>query len=156
MRLTSRRRFIGAAGGSFVVGTLAGCTGGGNGDADDDDGEEDLLADHLSNARGYDGQLQDSTGETEVTVENGAGSDGLAFDPAGLRIDAGTTVVWEWTGRGGGHDVASVRESDFSFQSDRTDRQGHTFEHTFDEAGIALYVCQPHQGQRMKGGIEVV
>ena len=156
MHEPTRRHVLTGTGVAIATGALAGCLSGDDGDGDDGDGEEDQLMDHLENARGFDGDVRDHTGEDRVTVMNGGGDDGLAFDPAGIRIDAGTTVVWEWTGRGGAHDVASLPDSDFSFQSDRTDTEGHTFEHTFDEEGVALYECQPHRGQRMKGGIDVV
>ena len=154
MHEPTRRHVLAGTGVALASGALAGCLGGD--DDVDDDGEGDRLMEYIEDARGFDGTVRDHTGEDPVTIANGAGDDGLSFDPAGIRIDAGTTVVWEWTGRGGAHDVASVRDSDFSFQSDRTDAQGHTFEHTFDEVGVALYECQPHRGQRMKGGIDVV
>ncbi|ESP90042.1 halocyanin 2 [Candidatus Halobonum tyrrellensis G22] len=32
----------------------------------------------------------------------------MAFDPAAVAVDAGTTVTWEWTGRGGEQDVVAV------------------------------------------------
>ncbi len=158
MDAVTRRHLLRGVGATVVAGALAGCSGNGNdaGNGDDVPDNGDPLTAHLSDARGYGGQLQDLTGESEVVVENGAGNEGFAFDPAGIRIDAGTTVVWEWTGRGGGHNVSSTGESDFSFQSEITRDADHTFDYTFEETGVALYVCDPHRGQRMKGGIEVV
>ena len=126
---------------------LAGCSGNGTG----------AIEDHLSEAKNYDGSIADETGQSEVTIDVGAGSDDKAFDPAAVRIDAGTTVVWEWTGEGGRHNVSSVDDSDTSFRSGgTTDEAGTTYEYTFDAAGTQLYVCEPHEPVGMKGGIDVV
>ena len=89
----SRRRFVYGTGTALAVGTLAGCTGNGNGDSDG--GVPQAIDDHLSNAQNYEGSLDDMTGESEVTVDVGAGSNGLAFDPAAVRVSSGTTVTWE-------------------------------------------------------------
>ena len=126
---------------------LAGCSGNGTG----------AIEDHLSEANNYDGSIADETGDSEVTIDVGAGSDDKAFDPAAVRIGAGTTVVWEWTGEGGSHNVSSVDDSDTSFRSGATtDEAGTTYEYTFDAAGTQLYVCEPHGPVGMKGGIDVV
>ncbi|MUW14433.1 halocyanin domain-containing protein, partial [Halorubrum sp. CBA1125] len=87
----------------------------------------------------------------------GAGDVGFAFDPAAIRVDAGTTVVWEWTGEGGAHNVVSAEGSNSQFDSgQQVEEQGHTFEQTFDSAGIELYYCTPHRANGMLGAIEVV
>jgi serine/threonine-protein kinase len=160
MRELSRRRFVQATGATVAVGAFAGCTGddGGNGDGGNGDGGSDVpqeIADHLDGANLYAGSVEDHTGEDEVTVMVGAG-DGLAFEPPAIRIDSGTTVVWEWTGNGGTHNVASVEGSESDFKSDLYDSEGETFEQSFDNTGIQLYVCEPHETQGMKGAIEVV
>jgi len=73
-----------------------------------------------------------------------------------MRVDVGTTVIWEWTGEGGGHNVVSEADCDFGdLESERTDEAGFTYEYTFDEEGAALYVCEPHRAQGMYGGIVV-
>ncbi len=154
MNDTSRRRFVQATGAAVAVGALAGCTGNGNGDGNGGDVPQ-AIDDHLQGANGYDGAIADETGTSSVTVMVGAGT-GLAFDPAAVRIDAGTTVTWEWTGDGGGHNVASVEGSASGFESDIVTEEGHTFEQSFDDAGVRPYVCQPHESQGMKGAIDVV
>lgn len=159
MRDLSRRRFVYGTGATLAVGALAGCSGNGDDGGDDggsDDGGENGggVEDHLSDANGYGGSLADHTGEDEVTVSVGAG-DGLSFDPAGITVDAGTTVIWEWTGQGGRHNVLSTGESDFEFESDLAEEEGATFEFTFEEAGEAPYVCDPHRAQGMLGGVRV-
>ncbi|WP_132058799.1 halocyanin domain-containing protein [Halorussus amylolyticus] len=101
----------------------------------------------------YDG-VEDMTGEDEVTIEVGAQGNGggFAFGPAAVRIDPGTTVVWEWTGVGGSHNVAT---KDGAFESEMTDEEGHTFEYTADEEGVFRYVCVPHESMGMKGALVV-
>ncbi|WP_418282575.1 halocyanin domain-containing protein [Halorubrum sp. DTA98] len=123
----TRREFVASAGALTVV-ALAGCS-------DDDDPDPiDLI------------------GRDAVDVAVGAGN-GLEFDPAHVRVAVGTTVVWEWTGQGGGHDVKAVEGA---FESELTDEAGHTFEYTFDELGRYEYVCTPHQTSGMVGSVEVV
>ncbi|MFW6321368.1 MAG: halocyanin domain-containing protein [Halohasta sp.] len=157
---TPRRRSVltGLAGGLATV--TAGCLGGsdGNGsDSDSDDGngdddiESDTYGDWFSNANNFEGTV-DRTDQSEVTVEVGAG-EGFAFDPAAVRVTVGTTVVWEWTGLGGEHNVA---EEDGEFESDLYFDEGETFSHTFDDPGVYRYVCTPHQTQGMLGAVEVV
>ncbi|WP_198662063.1 halocyanin domain-containing protein [Halorussus litoreus] len=101
----------------------------------------------------YDGVV-DRTGESEVTVKVGAsGNNGnFAFGPAAVRVDPGTTVVWEWTGQGSIHNVSA---EDGSFESEQTDEEGFTFEQTFDEAGVTKYVCTPHATMGMRGAVVV-
>ncbi|MBP1921108.1 halocyanin-like protein [Halorubrum alkaliphilum] len=129
----SRRAVVASAGALSLLG-LAGCAGLG------DDGNDF-------------GDAVDRTGEDTIDVTVGA-DNGLSYDPANVVIDVGTTVVWEWTGRGGGHDVVEV--DDEVFASDLVDEAGHTFEHTFEEPGEYEYVCTPHQTQGMNGRVEVV
>jgi halocyanin-like protein len=101
----------------------------------------------------YDGVV-DATGTSEVTIEVGAeGNDGaFAFGPAAVRVDPGTTVVWEWTGDGGSHNVAAESGD---FESKMASEAGHTFEQTFDEEGIHKYACTPHKPMGMKGAVVV-
>ena len=154
MRDLSRRHFVKGTGAAIATSTLAGC-GSDGGDGDGGDDVPQAIDDHMDGANEYDGSVDDQTGEDEVTVEVGAG-DGFAFDPAAVRVDAGTTVTWEWTGEGGQHNVASTGESDAEFQSEMFQEAGEHFEYTFEEAGNMLYVCEPHEGQGMKGAVEVV
>ena len=109
----------------------------------------------LDDVDNYDGTY-DFRGEEEVHVTVGAGDDGLLFDPAAILIDEGTTVVWEWTGEGGQHNVEHV-DGD-AFESELTAEEGHTFEHTFDDAeegDTFNYVCAPHEAVEMKGAVAV-
>ena len=150
-----------AAGGNGEDGTGNGEDGTGsgneteNGDAGGNGGAGNVpseVDDYLSEASEYNGSLEDMTSEDEATVEVGAGSDGLAFSPAAIQVDSGTTVTWEWTGEGGAHNVV---HEDGEFESDLQEEDGATFEHTFEEEGNFLYYCNPHRSQGMKGAVVV-
>jgi halocyanin-like protein len=179
----SRRRYVAGTGAALALGTLAGCSGGGGDGGDGSDGSDgsdggdgsdgsdggdsgdageslddvpSAIDDYLTDARLYEGTIADYTGQDQVTVSVGAG-EGLAFDPAAIRITSSTTVVWEWTGQGGAHNVASAEGSESDFDSgDAVGEEGTTFEQSFDSTGIQLYKCTPHQGVGMLGAIEVV
>jgi len=169
MKDFSRRRFVLGTAAVAATGALAGCSGNGddgngNGGAEDDANGNGAADDPTSrvetflgdnDALLYDGTIEDATGQDEVVIDCGAGDNGFAFDPAAVRVDPGTTVTWEWTGRGGGHNVVSEPDSDFEFESERTDEEGYSFEETLDEEGAALYVCVPHRAQGMYGGVVV-
>jgi halocyanin-like protein len=108
---------------------------------------------------GIDGGYQDMRGSSEVTVEVGAQGNGgaLAFAPAGIWVDPGTTVTWEWTGEGGGHNVIA-EEGPASLDSGAPVAEaGETYEHTFseEEAGITKYYCAPHEALGMLGAVAV-
>ena len=143
----SRRQVLRGAGAALAAGAVVGCIGG-------SDGENDGTVDgYLSGANNYDGTVVDMTGESEVTVAVGAGN-GFAFDPAAVRVDAGATVTWEWTGRGGRHNVVSGEESAAEFASDLAGEQGAIFQQTF-ESGPQLYLCSPHRARGMYGAVAV-
>ena len=133
------------AGASATAGTAAGQEGGGGGARPDFGG-------WLEGAKG--GTFQDFRGQSEVTIEVGAG-DGLAFIPTGCWIDPGTTVTFEWVT--GGHNV--VYESTPSGASvsghEPIEDEGFTFETTYETAGIYKYFCDPHRQLGMLGAIAV-
>ncbi|WP_280536802.1 halocyanin domain-containing protein [Halopenitus sp. POP-27] len=104
----------------------------------------------LEGVSNYEGTV-DLTGQDEVTVSVGAGN-GLLFDPPAILVDPGTTVVWEWTGQGGQHNVS---EADGAFESELIQEGGHTFEHTFESEGTFRYQCDPHEAVGMKGVVAV-
>jgi len=111
------------------------------------------LTDWFSNTSNADGVV-DETGKSEVTVEVGvSGNNGaFAFGPAAVRVDPGTTVVWEWTGEGTPHNVVA---EDGSYQSEMISEAGATFSHTFESAGVSKYACVPHKAMGMKGAVVV-
>jgi halocyanin-like protein len=108
---------------------------------------------------GVDGGYEDLRGESEVTVQVGASGNGgaFAFSPAGVWIDPGTTVMWEWTGEGGGHNVAGEEGPASLDSGSAVDTTGveYEFEFTEEHAGITKYVCQPHRSLSMFGAVAV-
>lgn len=109
----------------------------------------------LDDVDNYDG-THDYRGEDEVTVRVGAGDNGLRFGPAAILVDPGTTVVWEWTGEGGAHNVVA---DDETFNSgDPVSEEGTTFEYTFADAAEGdtfNYRCVPHEAIGMKGAVAI-
>ncbi len=115
--------------------------------------QETTLGDWLSNVSNFE-SVVDETGTDEVRIAVGAeGNNGaFAFDPPAVRVDPGTTVVWEWTGEGGQHNVV---ETEGTFESDLSGDEGFTFEHAFAETGVYRYACGPHEAMGMKGAVVV-
>jgi halocyanin-like protein len=144
----SRRGLLRAAAGATGAGAAVASTAG-------TAGAQQEYGGWLSDTSNYDGTTVDATGQSEVTISVGAeGNNGdFAFDPPAIHVDPGTTVVWEWTGNGGRHNV--VAESGADFESELTDEQGHTFEQTFEEDALVKYFCRPHESLGMKGVVVV-
>lgn len=143
-----RREFLRTAGGA-TGGTAAVAAGAGTATA------QEKKPDFGGWLEGVDGGFKDARGSKEVTVQVGAQGNGgsFAFSPAGLWVDTGTTVKWEWTGQGGGHNVHATEGADF--QSEIFSEPGVHFQHTFEEGGIVNYQCDPHAALGMKGAVAV-
>ena len=140
------------SGGSSEATATETATDSGSGDGGDG-GASAELQEWFSNVDNYE-SVVDETGSDQVTVSVGAQGNGgaFAFDPAAIRVSAGTTVLWEWTGQGAQHNVA---DEGGAFESDLTAEEGFTFEHTFEEAGTYRYACTPHRSLGMKGAVVV-
>lgn len=112
-------------------------------------------------APNYDGTFADERWRETVRVTVGAGASATVFEPAAVVVSPGTTVVWEWTGDGGAHSVvadgdAQIGETAYEFDSGQpVDQAGTTFEVTVDEPGNALYHCETHLGEGVKGVVAV-
>ncbi|KAB1192123.1 halocyanin domain-containing protein [Haloferax sp. MBLA0076] len=144
----SRRAFLGAAAGGAAVAATSGTAAAQT--------QEPDFGGYLD---GIDGGYEDLRGQSEVTIEVGAEGNGgaLAFAPAGVWVDPGTTVTWEWTGEGGGHNI-KMEEGPASLDSGAAVAEaGTTYEYTFEEAdaGISKYYCEPHQALGMLGAVAV-
>jgi len=114
---------------------------------------QSAFGDWFSDVSNYEGVV-DATGRSEVTVTVGSEANGgnFGFDPAAIRVDPGTTVVWEWNGKGGVHNVVA---DDGSYESELVAESGHTFSRTFESEGVSLYYCNPHLALGMKGAVVV-
>ncbi|HET7324346.1 MAG TPA: halocyanin domain-containing protein [Halococcus sp.] len=171
---TGRRTFLKTATVAGAGALLAGCTSTGTADSGDGSSGSDnngTSADSDSaggasssggasafdgwlDGTNYDGSVTDKTGASEATVKVGAetSSGPYAFAPPAVTVKTGTTVIWEWTGDGGSHNVVA---QDGSFESELSAEKGHTFEHTFDSSGTYKYFCAPHKSMGMKGVVLV-
>lgn len=104
-----------------------------------------------------DGGYRDLRGQDEVTVSVGADGNGgaFAFAPAGIWVDPGTTVRWQWTGNGGGHNVvAETGPADLDSGAPVAEAGEH-YAHMFEQPGITKYVCVPHRSLGMLGAVAV-
>lgn len=137
--------------------------GEGDGSQDDggqegDDGNEAEYVEHEPDYGGwFDGVdnyrgTYDMTEREEVSISVGAGDDGLLFEPPAVRVNIDATVIWEWIGQGGGHNVT---EENGVFESETVDGGGHTFEFTFEQGDRYRYSCTQHEDEGMKGAIIV-
>jgi halocyanin-like protein len=140
-----RREFVAAAGGMTAA---LGAAGPATAQTDRPD-----FGGYIDGAQG--GAVEDLRGTSEVTVEVGAGSNGLAFAPTGVWIDPETTITFEWVGPG--HNIVVENgPSGTSWEGvDGLEGEGFTHQHTFETAGVYQYFCQPHKGQGMLGAVAV-
>ena len=89
----------------------------------------------MSDVSNYEATV-DYTGQESVTVAVGAGENGVLFDPPAILVDPGTTVTWEWTGKGDQHNVVHQPEGedgDPAFESELMEEAGATFERTLEQ-----------------------
>lgn len=109
----------------------------------------------LAQASNFDGTITDRTDTDTATVTVGAKGNGgqFAFDPPALKVSTETTVRWDWTGDGGGHNIVS--KGDGPLGSALVANEGSSYKHTFEETGTYLYSCKPHKSIGMRGAIVV-
>ncbi|WP_396613349.1 halocyanin domain-containing protein (plasmid) [Haloferax sp. S1W] len=173
----SRRRFTALVATTSISAALAGCTGSSGDSASEEPEATETAApentetsDSTSGSGGESGDTQnfdgwfddvenfdgvvDKTSSDAASVEVGTEANGGAFGfgPAAVRVSTGTTVTWAWTGQGGTHNVV---HTDGDFESELVGDEGHTFEHTFESAGVYTYSCVPHETLGMKGAVVV-
>jgi halocyanin-like protein len=161
----NRREFLRTAGGVTAAGAAAAGPAAAqeNGSGDGGGGQQGPIdyGDWFGDVPYWDGDgsTVDATGQEEVSVTVGGNPNGgYSFIPAAIHVDPGTTVLWEWSGEGGAHNVVSrdVPDGAESFDSGNpVSTEGTTFEHAFETDGIHTYYCNPHLGQGMKGAVAV-
>ncbi|WP_336338212.1 halocyanin domain-containing protein [Haloarcula brevis] len=173
-----RRTFIRTTAAVSGAGLLAGCggSGGDGGSSDGGDGDAEAteaettesgggmetaeapeeVANYVGDSSNFDGSMVVLTDQDEVSVAVGAEGNGgaFAFDPPAINVSTGTTVVWEWTGQGAGHNVVSEGEGPLDSGS-AVAEEGTTYEYTFEESGTYLYNCVPHRALGMVGAVVV-
>ncbi|MFB6189225.1 MAG: halocyanin domain-containing protein [Halapricum sp.] len=153
-----RRRYLTLLGGAASA-AIAGCGATGSVDRTTYDAPStsvpDSATNFLADTSNFDGTAVDLTGRDTAEVYVGTKGNGgfFAFDPPAIEIASGTTVTWNWTGKGGAHNVAA---KDGSFRSGPAKASvDTTFEHTFSESGVYPYFCTPHRMNGMKGVVVV-
>lgn len=134
-------------------------------------GQQQVYGGYLSGEGTWGGVTIEAFDVETVTVAVGAEGNGgfHAFDPAAIAIEPGTTVEWEWTGSGGGHDVVHdnavpgyetdqrVFNSEAEHGGGTTSEAGFVYECTFDPGmeGVYPYFCSPHLDSPMVGVVVV-
>jgi halocyanin-like protein len=144
---TRRGLLRGLAGSAGVLGATGAASG-----APAEGGEVDYQG-WFGDVSNFEGTV-DRRGESSVTVRVGVegNTSFFAFGPPAIRVDPGTEVVWEWTGRGGAHNVVDLEGS---FESELSSEEGFSYSRTFDTEGIWRYYCGPHRSFGMKGAVVV-
>lgn len=140
-----RRTFLAATGAAVLVGA-AGCLS-------SDDPTEPEYGDWFENTDNFE-EFEDYTDQSEVTVMVGTGSQGWEFEPPAITVTPGTTVVFEWTGEGGSHNVEH-EDTDWQNPEGTIATEGHSWERDFEDSGTHLYTCWPHDHVGMRGAIFV-
>lgn len=160
--IVDRRTVLASAGALVGSGVVAGCLGADSTETDDEqcnvdplprECKEASIAEEFADVENFDG-IVDRTGRETVTIDVGVknGEAYVGFGPPVVRVTAGTNLVWRWTGEGGEHDV--VATSDHDVDSDRTAREGYTYEYRYDGdmSRVDLsYHCTNHRSARMRG-----
>lgn len=153
-----RRRILCATGATMFSGpALAGCLDESGTEDEQFVEEEPDYGDWFDEVDNYEGTV-DLRGEDEVSVRVGTGEEGLQFDPPAILVDHLATVVWEWTGKGGQHNVVHEPETDGEdrmFESELIGEEGETYEYTFNHEQVYRYYCEPHRDLGMKGAVTV-
>lgn len=105
------------------------------------------------NTGNYQG-VADRTGNDIVIVNVGAEGNGgpYVFDPPAIRIDPGTTVIWEWATDSGLHDIV---DTNGRYRSEKVATAGHRFAMKFDGDGLSKYECVSHSDRGMRWAVVV-
>lgn len=160
----TRRNYLELVSGSVAAGTvaLAGCSGGESTETATDNPTETSTP----TATPTETPVQCQEGDQTHTVEmDGSGHGPFYFDPIGLFISPGDTV--EFVNETSGHsatayhedseyaDVTRIPEDAEPFNSGTLQREGASWEYTFEVPGTYDYFCIPHKGLGMIGRIVV-
>jgi len=165
----SRRALIANVGRTAALGIISGCVGnkGGGGsetktdvcgvDPPSEACVDKRIAEQLSDVDNFD-RVRDWTGRAEVTIKVGVNNGGqpYGFGPPAVRVNPETTIIWEWTGEGGPHNV--IAETDHKINSQLTNRPGYTYEYVYDGTMSKVqidYYCSTHEQEGMRGVIAV-
>lgn len=128
-----RRRFLETVGGSAAFG-LVGAVG------------------YAERTRAQTGRSQTRSGTVLLSSRSGN-----TFDPVGLHVDPGDTVVWEL--ESGAHSSTAyedrIPDGAETWDSGVLSESGATFTRTFEVEGTYDYYCLPHRSNGMVGRVVV-
>ena len=153
----SRRALLRGVAGATAVSTAAGTAAAQEGEGGEGGGggnQRPVFPSYVDGAEG--GEYSDERGNSEVTVEVGAGSNQVAFAPTKIWIDPGTTVNFEWVSNG--HNVLPNSQPEgagWEGSGQALENEGFSYSHTFETGGMYTYLCSPHEQLGMKGAIAV-
>ncbi|MBX0297431.1 halocyanin domain-containing protein [Haloarcula nitratireducens] len=159
----NRRSFARRIAAVSSAGLLAGCGGSGDESSSGESGgsaqttpARSEVSEYLGNSANFDGNLTVKSSSDAVSVKVGAEGNGgaYAYAPVAIEISSGTTVSWEWTGKGSTHNVVSQGDGPLDSGSPVAEAST-TYEHTFEDSGTYLYYCTPHKSMGMKGAVVV-
>jgi len=165
-----RRAFLRVASSGLTVGTagLAGCEapGGGAGTPESTPVDEETpTARTGTTGEPTPRQGGQTDGGDESTVAMVAEGSDYYFDPIGLFVESGKTVIWR--NESGSHsstayvpdnpqaEVRRIPEGAEGWNSETTTDEGATSTHTFETTGTYDYYCIPHKTLGMVGRIVV-
>ena len=162
----TRRELLQTAGALAATSALAGCGGTDAGETTptaantlNTEQANSRVQEWMANANNFE-TISDRRSPNRIRYDvNVGGTDAntpLSFDRSAVVVNVNTEIRWVWTGAGGEHTVTSAADSDFEFDSGApTAEEGHQFGKEFEETGVALYYCESHREQGMKGAIIV-
>ena len=153
----SRRRVLAMATGLVSTVSLAGCMSTANSNSPDESHDETTNETHA-----HDEALPDApVDHAEVAMLSD--ESGHHFDPHLVWVTKGGTVTW--TNESGAHTTTAyhpdvdkpvrIPDDAASWDSGMFSKQGATFEHTFEVAGVYDYFCIPHEFRGMVGSVIV-
>ncbi|MDS0221262.1 plastocyanin/azurin family copper-binding protein [Haloarcula sp. S1AR25-5A] len=169
--MATRRTFV--RGLAVATGAaLAGCSssGGSGGGGDGDSGSDgDTATETAESSDGGSGSEWTETSTVEMT-------DGLAYEPKKIQVEAGTTITFENVGSightvtayedkipdgatyfaSGGFDSQQAAKDGYSNGQEGNIPKGESYEVTLETTGTYEYYCIPHEMNGMVGTIKVV
>jgi len=108
-----------------------------------------------NDAIGYDGSVEDLTGQSDVEIELAPGDNRVGFDPVSIQVSPGTTIRWQWSDSGPEYNLVIFEPDDsiFEIQSELTDDPDHDEELQLEMPGVYIFASQPHIGDGMVGSV---
>jgi plastocyanin len=170
--METRRTFVRSLGVAAGI-ALAGCSSSGGsdsgGDSESDGGSDGSDGGDTETSDGGGGSEWTQTSTVEMT-------DGLAYEPKKIQVEAGTTVTFENVGSightvtayeeeipdgaeyfaSGGFDSLQAAKDGYSNGQEGNIPKGESYEVTLETTGTYEYYCIPHEMNGMVGQIKVV